>query len=55
MIVWLAVSGAYYLYHQFACDRVYGTFWDMVIEKDGKDAIKRSAERYLRAIAPSDG
>jgi glyoxylase-like metal-dependent hydrolase (beta-lactamase superfamily II) len=34
----------------FAFDRIYGAFWDMVIEKDGKAAGKRSAERYLRAI-----
>jgi hypothetical protein len=34
----------------FGFDRVYGAFWDMVIEKDGKAAVKNSAERYLRAI-----
>src|SRR5262249_49241143 len=34
----------------FAYDRVYGAFWDMVIAMDGKAAVKRSAERYLRAI-----
>jgi hypothetical protein len=34
----------------FEYDRVYGAFWDMVIEKDGKGAVKRSAERYVRAI-----
>jgi len=31
-------------------DRIYGAFWDMVIERDGKAVVKRSAERYLRAI-----
>jgi hypothetical protein len=34
----------------FDYDRVYGAFWDMVIEADGKAVVKRSAERYLRAI-----
>src|SRR5947199_2591273 len=34
----------------FEFDKVYGAFWDMVIEQDGKAAVKRSAERYLRAI-----
>ncbi len=34
----------------FEYDRVYGAFWDMVIERDGKAAVQRSAERYLRAI-----
>lgn len=34
----------------FEYDRVYGAFWDMVIEQDGKTVVKRSAERYLKAI-----
>jgi glyoxylase-like metal-dependent hydrolase (beta-lactamase superfamily II) len=36
----------------FEYDRVYGAFWDMVIEVDGKAVVKRSVERYLRAIGP---
>jgi hypothetical protein len=31
-------------------DRVYGAFWDTVIEKGGKEAVQRSAARYVRAI-----
>lgn len=31
-------------------ERVYGAFWDAVIQSDGKAAVARSAERYLRAI-----
>ena len=34
----------------FAYDRVYGAFWDMVIERDGKAVVKQSADRYRRAI-----
>src|SRR6058998_791305 len=34
----------------FEYERVYGAFWDTVIERDGKAAVSRSAERYLRAI-----
>jgi len=34
----------------FPYERVYGAFWDMVIDKDGKAAVQRSAVRYLRAI-----
>jgi glyoxylase-like metal-dependent hydrolase (beta-lactamase superfamily II) len=34
----------------FEYERVYGAFWDTVIERDGKAAVRRSAERYLRAI-----
>jgi glyoxylase-like metal-dependent hydrolase (beta-lactamase superfamily II) len=34
----------------FAYDRVYGAFWDTVIDRDGKAAVRRSAERYVRAL-----
>jgi hypothetical protein len=34
----------------FDFDRVYGAFWEMAIERDGKTVVRRSAERYLRAI-----
>jgi glyoxylase-like metal-dependent hydrolase (beta-lactamase superfamily II) len=34
----------------FEYDRVYGAFWDTVIDRDGKAAVARSAERYRRAI-----
>jgi hypothetical protein len=34
----------------FEYDRVYGAFWDTVIERDGKATVRRSAERYLLAI-----
>jgi glyoxylase-like metal-dependent hydrolase (beta-lactamase superfamily II) len=34
----------------FEYDRIYGAFWDKVIDQDGKAAVRRSAERYLRAI-----
>ncbi len=34
----------------FAYDRVYGAFWDLVIERDGKAIVRRSAERYLRLL-----
>jgi glyoxylase-like metal-dependent hydrolase (beta-lactamase superfamily II) len=35
----------------FEYDRVYGAFWDTVIERDGMAAVSRSAERYCRAIS----
>jgi hypothetical protein len=34
----------------FAYDRIYGAWWDRVIDRDGRAAAARSAERYLRAI-----
>jgi hypothetical protein len=34
----------------FPYDRVYGVFWDLVIERDGQAVVRRSAERYLRAM-----
>lgn len=34
----------------FEYERVYGAFWDTVIDRGGKAAVARSAERYRRAI-----
>jgi hypothetical protein len=34
----------------FQFDRIYGAFWDMVIQQEGKAVIKESGERYLQAI-----
>lgn len=31
-------------------DRLYGAFWDSVVEQDGKAVVQRSVERYLAAI-----
>jgi len=38
-----AVAGVRY-------DRVYGAFWDTVIERDGQAAVRASAERYLTVL-----
>jgi hypothetical protein len=45
-----AVGGIVRAVAPFEYDRVYGAFWDMVIERDGRAAVQRSAERYLGAI-----
>ena len=34
----------------FAFERVYGGWWDRVVTEDGKAAVARSAERYIKAI-----
>lgn len=34
----------------FEFDRIYGAFWGMVVIEDGKAVVRRSAERYVRAI-----
>ena len=31
-------------------DRIYGAWWDRVIQTGGKDAVRRSAERYVAAL-----
>ena len=31
-------------------ERIYGAFMDAVVRADGKAAVRRSAERYLRAL-----
>lgn len=35
----------------FAYDRIYGAWWQSIVENDAKGAVQRSAERYLRAIS----
>jgi len=32
-------------------ERVYGAWYDRVVE-DGKEAVRRSAERYVAALEP---
>jgi hypothetical protein len=34
----------------FAFDKIYGGWWDAIVSEDAKAAVKRSAERYIRAI-----
>jgi hypothetical protein len=31
-------------------DRIYGGWWDRVVDRDGKAAIQKSADRYVRWI-----
>ena len=35
----------------FAFDRIYGGWWDYLVASDAKAAVKRSAERYIKAIS----
>jgi glyoxylase-like metal-dependent hydrolase (beta-lactamase superfamily II) len=35
----------------FDFDRIYGGWWDYVVATDAKGAVKRSAERYIKAIS----
>jgi hypothetical protein len=37
----------------FDFETIYGAWWDRVVEGDGKSVVRRSVDRYLRAI--SDG
>ena len=32
-------------------DRIYGGWWDLIVATDAKAAVKRSAERYIKAIS----
>jgi glyoxylase-like metal-dependent hydrolase (beta-lactamase superfamily II) len=34
----------------YSFDRIYGAWWDRVVESDGKACVERSAARYLAAI-----
>lgn len=46
----LAVERIVQAVEPFEYETVYGAFWETVIERDGKAAVTRSAERYLLAI-----
>jgi glyoxylase-like metal-dependent hydrolase (beta-lactamase superfamily II) len=35
----------------FAFDTIYGAWWDRVIERDGSAVVRRSADRYIRAVS----
>ena len=32
-------------------DRIYGGWWGESVEQDGKEAVRRSGERYIAAIS----
>lgn len=34
----------------YAFDRIYGAWWDRVVQDGGKQAVRRSARRYLQAV-----
>jgi glyoxylase-like metal-dependent hydrolase (beta-lactamase superfamily II) len=34
----------------FGFDRIYGAWWDRIVPEGGKDAVRRSAERYISWI-----
>jgi glyoxylase-like metal-dependent hydrolase (beta-lactamase superfamily II) len=34
----------------WAFDRIVGAWWGRVVPRDGKDVVRRSAERYVRAL-----
>jgi len=36
---------------EFRFDRIYGAWWDRVVQQDGCNAVARSAERYLAALS----
>jgi glyoxylase-like metal-dependent hydrolase (beta-lactamase superfamily II) len=38
----------------FRFDRIYGAWRGKVVAKDAKETVRRSAERYIKAIAPGD-
>jgi len=35
----------------FAFDTIYGAWWDRVVSADGADIVRRSVERYVRAVS----
>ena len=41
--IWAAVE-------PFAYDRIYGAWWHRTVAQDGREAVRHSADRYIRAI-----
>lgn len=37
----------------FAFEKIYGGWWHSIVERDAKNAVKRSAERYVASIKES--
>jgi hypothetical protein len=35
----------------YAFERIYGAWWGTVVPRDGSEVVRRSAERYVRALA----
>jgi hypothetical protein len=46
----LAVNRIVQSVRPFGFKRVYGAWWDAIVQNDGKAAVERSAARYLKAI-----
>lgn len=46
-----AVEGIVNAVEPYEFDRIYGGWWDMHVTQDAKPAVKRSAERYIKAIS----
>jgi hypothetical protein len=34
----------------YAFDRIYGAWWDTIVDSNAKAGVRYSAERYIRAI-----
>ena len=39
----------------FEFDRIYGAWWGKVVLEDAKESVKRSADRYIRALEEDSG
>jgi len=46
-----AVERILQMVEPFDFERIYGGWWDLIVATDAKAAVKRSAERYIRAIS----
>jgi hypothetical protein len=45
-----AVEGIAAALEPFEFDSIYGAWWDRFIERDGSGVVRRSADRYVRAV-----
>jgi hypothetical protein len=48
-----AIEGILAALEPFEFDRIHGGWWDLTVERGAKEAVRRSAERYVRWIEAS--
>jgi hypothetical protein len=49
-----AIEGIVSALEPYEFDRIHGGWWELTVERRAKEAVRRSAERYLRWIERGD-
>ena len=49
-----ALDGIVRALEPYDFDRIHGGWWELTVDRDAKEAVRRSAERYVRWIRDPD-